>query len=54
VSATRDSPEKGRDVGWTHLTVEKRMNGEESEKACTAAVQARRVAALESCMASGS
>jgi hypothetical protein len=36
----------------TNSAVEKRMKGEESEKACTAAAQATRVAARESFMAS--
>lgn len=38
------------DTGGTDSAVEKRTNGEESEKACTVDVQASRVAARESCM----
>ena len=34
----------------TYLELENMKNGEESEKACTAAVPTSRVAAIESCM----
>ena len=34
----------------TYLAVENKTNGDESENACTAVVQARRVVVIESCI----